>query len=482
MRHGPLRQRTPVDSAASGSRGHASRTRSLALAALCVLALAAVPVRAAERLRVGDSGRFLVRQDGSPFFYLADTAWELFHRTTREEADLYLTDRAAKGFTVVQAVVLAELAGLDVPNSYGDLPLVDRDAAKPNDAYFRHVDYVVARAGRLGLHVAMLPTWGDKWNKKWGVGPEIFTPENAEVFGEYLGRRYKNAPIIWVLGGDRSPETEAHEAIVRAMARGLGRGDGGAHLMTYHPMGGDSSATFFHTDEWLDFNMFQSGHAAYDAPNYELTARAYALTPVKPVVDGEPRYEDHPVNWDARRGWFGDYDVRQAAYWSMLAGACGHTYGNHNIWQMWQPGRDPISSARTPWRKALDHPGASQVGFMRRLFESRPFLQLRPDPSVLASDPGKGAGRALAARAADGSYLFVYTPLGEPVAVSLSRIAGRKIDAFWFDPRTGKAAKIASFANGGTRSFTPSSRGRGNDWVLVLDDAARGFGQPGATR
>ena len=72
--------------------------------------MSAAPAAASSspRLKVSENGRFLVKQDGSPFFYLGDTAWELFHRLDREEADLYLRDRAAKGSTVIQAVVLAE--------------------------------------------------------------------------------------------------------------------------------------------------------------------------------------------------------------------------------------------------------------------------------------------------------------------------------------------------------------------------------------
>ena len=175
-------------------------------------------------LKVSDNRRFLVHDNGTPFFYLGDTAWELLHRCTLEETERYLADRAAKRFTVIQAVVLAELDGLHTPNRNGDLPLIDDDPTRPNEAYFAHVDAVVALAASLGLHIGMLPTWGDKWNQKWGVGPEIFTPENARAFGAFLGRRYADAPIIWIVGGDRPIESETHLQIVRAMAEGLRRG------------------------------------------------------------------------------------------------------------------------------------------------------------------------------------------------------------------------------------------------------------------
>lgn len=471
--------------------------RFLAAVALAVVAPAAA-ARADEpiwtgpsadfsrgRLVVSDDGRWLRHADGTPFFYLGDTAWELFHRLGREEAELYLKDRASKGFTVIQAVALAELDGQHTPNPYGAMPLESGDPAKPNEAYFRHVDFIVDRAEALGIAIGMLPTWGDKWNKKWGVGPEVFTPDNAEQYGEWLGRRYRQKPIIWILGGDRNPETDRHREIIRAMARGLARGDGGNHLMTYHPQGGSNSSQWFHGDAWLSFNMFQSGHAQPNLPNYEMTLKNYALKPPKPTLDGEPRYEDHPIRWKPEAGWFDEWDVRQAAYWSMLSGACGHTYGDHNIWQMWQPGRKPISAARTPWREALKHPGSSQMGWMRRLFESRPWQQLVPDQQLLAGDPGRGADHQRAARAADGSFAFIYAPTGRTIDVRLDRIAQRpgegKVQAWWFDPRSGRARPISTSANRGVESFDPPGEpGRGNDWVLVLDDAARGWPAPGS--
>lgn len=432
-------------------------------------------------LRVSDDGRHLVHADGTPFFWLGDTAWELFHRLSREEADAYLDDRRGKGFTVIQAVVLAEQGGLEVPNAYGHTPLIDNDPERPNEAYFRHVDYIVNGAAERGMYIGMLPTWGDKFNKKWGMGPEIFTPENARTYGEFLGRRYHDRPIVWILGGDRNIEGEGHLAIVRAMAEGIRAGDGGAHLMTYHPAGENSSSTWFHDDRWLDFNMFQSGHRVRDGANYEMTGRDYARLPVKPVLDGEPRYEDHPVDWDPANGWYDEFDVRQAAYWSLLAGALGHTYGDHNIWQMWQPGRAPISSARTPWREALDHPGSWQMGLVRRLFESRPFLQLEPDSAVLV-DAGDGAGHQAAARANDGSYLIAYTPLGRALSVRLDRIRGATARAFWFDPRTGVTTEIGRFSTSQDQTFDPPGvDGRGNDWVLVVDSEVAGFSSPPGT-
>lgn len=435
----------------------------------------------AQTLKISDNQRFIIKEDGSPFFYLGDTAWELFHRLDREEANQYLENRANKGFTVIQAVVLAELDGLNTANAYDEKPLVDNDPTQPNEAYFEHVDFIVNKAEELGLFIGMLPTWGDKFNIRWGKGPEIFTPQNAEVYGEFLGKRYKDKPVIWILGGDRNPDNDEDLAIIRAMARGLAKGDGGNHLMTYHPQGESQSTTWFHKDDWLDFNMFQSGHGEVNNPNFQMTEQTYQKQPVKPVLDGEPCYEDHPIRWNAANGWFDEFDSRRAGYWSLLAGACGHTYGNHNIWQMWQPGRDPISAARTPWWQAMDYPGAFQAGYMQQLFSSRPWQKLQPADDLLKNAPNVGGKTVKASLASDGSFLFVYTPFGSDLTVDLSKMDASNLRCWWYNPRNHTSIHIKDMENPKNAQLfdPPADEKEGNDWVLVVDAAALNFSSPG---
>lgn len=441
---------------------------------------------AAQHLRVSDNQRYLVKADGTPFFYLGDTAWELFHRLNREEADLYLKDRADKGFTVIQAVALAEINGLRDPNPYGALPLHNEDPAQPNDAYFEHVDYIVNKAEELGLTIGMLPTWGDKiFKNTWGVGPEIFNPTNAKVYGEYIGRRYKDKPIIWILGGDRLPRHEQDEAIWRAMAEGIvagaGDGDQGKVMMTFHPQPkqGGGSSTWFHNDAWLDFNMFQTGHCN-DANVYEKITHDYNLKPIKPTMDGEPIYEEHPMCFNAKEnGYTAAADVRRAAYQDLFAGAHGHTYGCHNIWQMYDTNRQGINGPTKTWKESLDLPGARQMTYVRALMESRPFLVRVPDQQ-LVQEAYAGAERIQATRGED--YAFIYSTAGKPIEVNMGTISGKRVNATWYDPSTGTSTFIGKFKNTGTRTFTPPTSGPDNDWVLILDDVKKGYKPPQAVK
>ncbi len=427
----------------------------------------------AQTLEVSENNRYLQYNDGTPFFYLGDTAWELFHRLDRDEVLLYLDDRADKGFTVIQAVVLAERNGLTDPNPYGHLPLVAKDPSRPVEEYFEHVDFIVNAAAERGLFIGMLPTWGKYWSDN-NPSETIFNPENARVFGKFLGQRYKNAPIIWILGGDHNIHTEKERLTVEAMALGLREGDGGANLITFHPRGPGLSSDYFHNADWLDFNMVQSSHGAHDHDNGLFAEHDLQLTPLKPTLDGEPRYELIPVGFyfdgANRLDLFDNFDCRQAAYWSILAGACGHTYGHNSIWQMWTPEEQGVLGVRVPWHEAIHHPGSLQMKYVKQLFTARPFHKLVPNQELILNGPKTGGEKIRAAVANDGSFAVFYSPYGLPFTIDRSIITSNRKRELWFDPRYGVSFPVHTSDTAGFQTYTPPTSGRGQDWIFIIED------------
>jgi len=446
---------------------------------LLLLLLFTTPVFAQIKklpLRVSDNQRFLVYSDGTPFFYLGDTAWELFHRLNRDETEYYLRNRQEKGFTVVQAVVLAELDGLNTPNALGNKPLTDNDPSKPSEAYFANVDWTIKKAAEMGIFIGLLPTWGDKvFKNTWGAGPEIFTAENARSYGEFLGKRYKDQwNIIWIMGGDRNPRNDDDVAIWNAMAEGVVKGAGGYDktLMTFHPQpkaeGG--SSTWFHQQPWLDFNMHQTGHCYENNRHIKITWD-YNLTPTKPTLDGEPLYEEHPLCFNIYEHGVSNADnVRKLAWWQVFAGAAGHTYGCHAVWQMYDEKREPVNSPQHSWKESLDLSGARQMGYVKKLITSRPMLERIPDQSMIIgmNNPEEGY-YVTATRSGDGRYAFVYMPSARLLNLKTDSLQGLQLMVTWFNPRTGEFTDPINMEKRPVMTFMPPSRGENMDWVLVLD-------------
>lgn len=431
--------------------------------------------------KVSENGRYLTYASGEPFFYLGDTAWSLVKRLSQPDVDVYLRNRKAKGFTVIQSYLLR---GLRVRNLYGELTLVNNDPSKPNEKFFENVDYVVKRANELGLVMGLVASWGEQVR---GVrsDEQVFTTSNAFDYGNFLGSRYKDYAVMWFLGGDRLYQ-DAKDVWI-SMARGLKKGCERIHLVSYHGPGNwatPSSSYWYHNEDWLDFNTIQSGHG-WAVNNYDFVAHDYELKPVKPTLDMESRYENFPDVRKGTRRRMDAHQAREAMYWAMLAGAAGHGYGCNDIWSFYDPAVTPYLDdyaypARfqtTHWREAVDFAGAFGVGYARRLLELRPWYNMVPDQSVIAGGQGEGEDHIQAARAADRSFIIAYLTFGNPVEIDLKSLSGEKVRAQWYDPRSGFWHPIREFSKNraGIVEFSPPTQGESNDWILVLDDADKEY-------
>lgn len=426
------------------------------------------------RLSISADGHSFQYADGKPFFWLGDTAWEMLARLDKKEISLYLQNRKAKGFNVIQTVILDDSTDPPGPNRYGDIPLTDNDPDKPNEKYFSLVDWTAQQALKKGLHIALLPTWAGNVVKRWGTPKAMFNEKNAYRYGLFLGKRYKDYPnIVWIAGGDRPAFSNAADwrPLWRAMIKGIREGTSGKALITYHPAGESSSTAFWKDENTLDFNMMQSGHRIHDLPVWAWIERDYNLKPAKPILDGEPNYEDHPINWKKENGYFNAYDVRKQLYRSVFSGAAGVTYGHHTIWQFYSPRVQPIAYPDRSWLEALDRPGAYQAGYLKSLIMSAsPGTRIAEHSMLLNTGTNDtGSEHATAFRNKENSLAMIYLPVGKKIEVNVSWMAAGKIRARWFDPRTGKFQKLGIRSRGNeTLVFEPATTGAENDWVLIL--------------
>lgn len=436
-----------------------------------------------QALKVSENGRYLATEDGKPFFWLGDTGWLLFNKLNRDEAELYLEDRKQKGFNVVQAMVLHTVPSVNV---YGDSSVVNQDIAQPlvteganpdvaeQYDYWDHVDFIIDRAAEKGIYMAVVPVWGSP------VKEGKMTVEQAKVYGTFLAERWKDkSNIIWLNGGDiPGSDSTAVWLELGSTIKAIDQN----HLMTYHPRGRTASSDWFHDEPWLDFNMVQSGHRRYDQDtssnerkhygedNWRFMEVDWALTPVKPTIDGEPSYEGIPQGLhDINEPRWRDHDVRRYGYWSVFAGAFGYTYGQNSVMQMHSSSDSTTAYGSTElWTEGLNAPGATQMRYLKALMLSRGnYFDRVPDQTLIAEN-GERYNRLIGTRTDD--YAFIYNYNGRSMKINMGKIKGEKVKASWFNPRNGEENLIGEFENVGVQVFNPEGEEKdGNDWVLILD-------------
>ncbi len=398
---------------------------------------------AAYPIKVSENGRYFVDRKGNPVFWLGTTQWQIFRDNTLEEARTILASAKKNGFRFVQAM-LAGVGDGTRPNVYGEKPWGNDDPLTPNEAYFNNVDSVIQGARENDL-VISLTLYHQRWRKR-------ITEKNARAWAKWLAARYKDAPnIVWSM----TPEAkEEFVPVLRELAAGLREGDGGFHLITFKPDPAPFSSSFLHEEKWLDFDSMQTWKSVHLI--HPMVTKDHGLKPVKPVLMAEGAYEaGTEYGFDVSPLW-----VRRQAYYSYLCG--GHfTYGHNDSWRV-----------LPTWKKALDAPGAVQMGILKKIFLGRKeWWHLVPDPTIFASGGNtQGDVLYLAARHKDGKWVLVYLGAKASFSIDVSKIASPdKAKASWIDPRTGGPVSIGSVSRSGAAAFsTPEGW---EDALLVIEPA-----------
>jgi len=410
------------------------------LGALLAVGSAALARETAFPVAVSENGRYFVDRNGEPVFWIGTTQWQLFREYTAEDAGTILERSAAHGFKFAQVMLMGVGDGT-APNVYGEKPWLNDDPLTPNEGYFKNVDAVLKTAGDCSVAISMT-VYHQRYRNH-------ITLEKARPWGRWLGRRYRDVPnIVWSM----TPEAkEEFIAILRELAAGLREGDEGRHLITFKPDPSPYSSSFIHGEPWLDFDSMQTWKDVKLI--YPMVTHDYGLQPVKPVLMAEGAYESGTeYGFDVTPLW-----VRRQAYYSFLAGA-HHTYGHNDSWRV-----------LPTWKRALDAPGAVQMGVLKGVFMARrEWWLLVPDQSVLATGGHTdGDLLRLAARHRDGLWAMVYLADAADFSVNMDRLAAGEVKASWVDPRTGDAVPAGTFPNTGQRSFSPPEGWE--DALLVLE-------------
>jgi hypothetical protein len=416
--------------------------------------------------KTADAAGFLTDTNGKPFFWLGDAAWSLIAQLSREEADFYLDDRSRKGFTVVMVSLIEHKFAAHAPaDKYGDLPFTGGLFTTPNEKYFAHADYVIQSAAGKGIVVLLDPIYlgygcGDEgWCSEVGAASE----DDMYKWGSWVGKRYSRfSNIVWLIGGDTDP-SPVREKIL-AVVKGIRETDK-IHLFSAHNQPGTMAVSAWAGEDWLSVNNVYN----YDSLLYRPLREAYDHKPAMPFFMIESTYENEHNSKPAQ--------LRAQAYQSILCGAMGHIFGNCPVWHF---GSAPAWCKANEWHTELNNDGSIGMDFFGRLMRSREWQTLMPDFGNTVIKDGFGSwGKSdyvASALTADKNTYIAYVPSARRLTVDLTAISGSKAVCWWYDPRTGQAFSQGIYSTLKQHSLIPPDN---NDWVLVIDNAGKGFPPPG---
>ena len=393
-------------------------------------------------LRVSPAGRYLIHMDGEPFFWLGDTAWNGTLLSSESDWAIYLSDRADKGFNVVQFVATQWIGAAG--DSTGRPAYLGRETIRIEPAFFRRLDRRVDMINEFGMIAAPVLAWAAAWNSdSVHLNPgNTLSDQQLILLVRYLVSRYGAHQAIWILAGDgiyAGDEAERWRRIGRSALSFTNR------LTTIHPGGKVWVAPEFRSEPWFHFNAYQSGHWNDDDSfrwiNEGPPSSDWHREPACPHINLEPCYEDHIALTSGKR--INAYDVRRACYWSLLAAPpSGVTYGAHGVWS-WEtspeaPLSHPHAGVAKPWYEAIHLPGSRSMTHLKALFTSLDWWRLSPCPELLRVQPGTEFPARFAAAACSEArdLVVIYAPEGGAVQIE-AEFFRRDVTMQCFDPEDG---------------------------------------------
>jgi hypothetical protein len=442
---------------------------------LCTASTGKTPLEAHGPVRPSLDGYTLEHADRTPFFWLADTAWNGALLSSSKDWDFYLGERKRQKFTAVQWVTTQWRAA---PNgdAQGMVAFSGKEKISVNPEFFRRLDAKADAVNKAGLVNAPVLLWAIA-GRSASNNPGAFLPDDqAILLARYMVARWQANDVVWILGGDGhyfGAEGERWRKIGREVFGNMRHAP-----VAMHPQGRHWIQNEFKGEAWLDIIGYQSGHGDSDESLGWLTqgplVKNWKAEPRKILINLEPPYEGH-LGYNSKKPLNADF-VRRAIYWSLLNGPCaGVTYGAHGVWG-WDDGTKPPTdhaSTGTPlaWRKALRMPGAEQLTNVFNFFTSIDFSHLRPAPEAIVNNPGaQNPRRYIAcAKSEQKDLTVVYVPEDRTVEVLLDALPTAP-DVKWFNPRTGETTPGVAVITERTAQFPTPNEG---DWILWMQTQAK---------
>jgi hypothetical protein len=408
-------------------------------------------------LKLSESKTHIVHADDTPFFWLADTAWNGVIRSDEENWQKYLDKRVEQRFTAIQ-YVSSQWRGnaLDLA---GEAACTETTPIAINPDFFKRIDKKVAMINDAGLIASPVAIW-TLIETDPGI---VLSEEDCIKLAKYIVARYDAYQVIWFLGGDgdylkTGVDKRTHigtDAFEYRQNR----------IVTLHTCGVSWPNEFFRDEKWYSFMGYQSGHSDSEHDIKWLTvgppSTEWKNRPTLPVINLEPNYED--AHGYAHNTFYTDYHVRRAAYWSLLVSpTAGVTYGHDSIWN-WNFETGPSEGHGNwgdgkiaPWYTALETEGLNSMKIMRDIFDTIVWTTLTPAQELLNEQPGDSNPISFVAVAQNkNNIIMIYSPCGGTVSIKCN--GQFKI----INPKTGETVEVQDCNNS---IIFPDSK---QDWLAI---------------
>jgi hypothetical protein len=432
---------------------------------ICTAAVGITRFKKHGPVRVARDHRHLEHADGTPFFWLADTAWNGARQAELKDWEFYAGTRARQRFSVAQWAVVQ---GDDTVNQSAYAGFPDRIAI--NADFFKRLDArleVLNQAGILGAIAPILELQSEK-----GTGVPL-PDDQAELLVRYVVARWGAEPVAWLIAFEGE---SAGKNVGRWKRIGQAVFGSRAHapvvLFT-----GQTQWLFdeFRDETWVDVFGYQTVTGdTDDALKWTFTGpftAEWKKQPTRPLIPFAP-YENGVVGQSGKR--FGSDEVRHALYWSLLlAPPAGVSYGGQGVvnWDSAVGPKDEQTgvSDLPMWRKALFMPVAKQMLPLASFMNSIEFWRLRPDQKAVASQPGQQSpGRFITAAGTEDHTLSVaYVPEDRTLDLFQEGLP-RSPTVSWLNPRTGENSAAVGVVGGRSSQFPTPDAG---DWLFVAKAA-----------
>lgn len=363
-------------------------------------------------------------QEDKPFFYLADTCWSAFTNITDEEWDYYLDLRATQGFNTLQINILPQWDASGTSLHYHAFEKDENGIRfdQLNAEYFEHAKAMGEKAVKAGFQLALVVLWCNYVPDTWAsniTSASVIPYQNLKNYFERVHTTFSSLNPFYIISGDT--DFLSAECIKRyCLASDTLRQLAPDCIQTFHIKGRLTSVPEAIAKR-SDFVMYQSGHNAENLKTpFQLAMNFYELDDSKPIINSEPCYEQMGYSRKMYGRW-NQYDVRRAAWLSLLSGAgAGVTYGAHGIYS-WHKinksfgmGIGEGFDAPNPWNDALLYPGAWDYGYIKYLFQRYQIKDLIPVSLIL-----NPSDEIRCAKTQDGNCILIYLPVNTNVRVAM---------------------------------------------------------------